>query len=102
MESNSIYNHTSDLQNRVTARQESEQFQTEVDDTNSRLQLTKNLPSVIRLHEKKNQLTRRNERQQRAHMTRTVQLHCTQFGLVITKHVRGFCYNFNFMIYKYK
>ena len=53
MESNSIYNHTSDLQNRVTAKQESEQFQTEVDDTNSRLQLTKNLPSVIRLHEKK-------------------------------------------------
>lgn len=78
MESNSIYNHTSDLQNRVTAKQESEQFQTEVDDTNSRLQLTKNLPSVIRLHEKKKtktkkQLTRRNERQQRAQMTRTVQ-----------------------------
>ena len=99
MESNSIYNHTSDLQNRVTAKQESEQFQTEVDDTNSRLQLTKNLPSVIRLHEKKKtktkkQLTRRNERQQRAQMTRTVQLHCTQFGLVIT--------NFNFMIYRYK
>lgn len=89
----------------MTAKQESEQFQTEVDDTNSRLQLTKNLPSVIRLHEKKkkkNQLTRRNERQQRAHMMRTVQLHCTQFGLVITKHVRGFCYNFNFMIYRYK
>lgn len=87
MESNSIYNHTSDLQNRVTAKQESEQFQTEVDDTNSRLQLTKNLPSVIRLHEKKkkNQLTRRNERQQRAHMMRTVQLHCTQFGIVITR-----------------
>lgn len=107
MESNSIYNHTSDLQNRVTAKQESEQFQTEVDDTNSRLQLTKNLPSVIRLHEKKTtkkkkQLTRRNERQQRAQMTRTVQLHCTQFGLLITKHVRGFCYNFNFMIYTYK
>ena len=105
MESNSIYNHKSDLQNRVTAKQESEQFQTEVDDTNSRFQLTKNLPSVIRLHEKKkkkNQLTRRNERQQRAHMMRTVQLHCTQFGLVITKHVRGFCYNFNFMIYRYK
>lgn len=35
MESNSIYNHKSDLQNRVTAKQESEQFQTEVDDTNS-------------------------------------------------------------------
>lgn len=105
MESNSIYNHTSDLQNRVTAKQESEQFQTEVDDTNSRLQLTKNLPSVIRLKTKtktKKQLTRRNERQQRAQMTRTVQLHCTQFGLVITKHVRGFCYNFNFMIYRYK
>ena len=52
--------------------------------------------------QKKKQLTRRNERQQRAQMTRTVQLHCTQFGLLITKHVRGFCYNFNFMIYTYK
>ena len=35
----------------------------------------RNLTSVIRFHKKKNQLTRRNARQQRAYMTRSVHLH---------------------------
>ena len=80
----------------------------------------RNLTSVIRFHQKKKQLTRRNARQQRAHMTRSVHLHrhdvltvplsyytvqlqawrvhcpiSVEIGLVITNHVREFCYGFD-------
>ena len=61
-----------------------------------------NWKSVIRFH-KKNQLTRRNARQQRAHMMRSVHLHRhartlsyyigAQVRLVITNHVQECCFD---------
>ena len=76
MESNLVRNNTNDYQNRTTANRESDFFNHEYDyrqdwtDKKDTYQLIKTMTKFEK--ETRYQLTRRNARQQRPHMTRFV------------------------------
>ena len=124
MESNSVCNHTSDKQNRTTAKRESDLLITSmitdwigrhdvllpINQNYDKIRET-NKPSIERWTilnvvmnaEKHSSLLNKVHRNSARKMTRTVQLqawrvHCpinAQIGLLIANHVRELCYSFD-------